>query len=81
MNRDQKMYLVLAKSRLGKDVQFLVARSLSHARKALPRYSESSGYMTLWRPRWATRDDVKEYPKEFKKANLSGYEFKKVEEL
>lgn len=74
------MYLVIAKSRFGKDVRFLMANSLSHARKALPRYSESAGYMTLWRPRWATKDDVKEYPKEFKKANLNNYEFMKVEE-
>lgn len=74
------MYLVLAKYRLGKEVKFLTAKSLSDARKVLPRYSESSGYMTLWRPRWATKDDVKEYAKEFKKENLSGYEFKKVEE-
>ena len=74
------MYLVLAKYRFGKEVKFLTAKSLSHARKELPRYSESSGYMTLWRPRWATKEDVKEHPKEFAKANLKGYEFKKVEE-
>ena len=74
------MYLVLAKSRFGKEVQFLAASSMSKAKRELPRYSESSGYMTLWRPRWATKEDVKEYPKEFAKANLRSYEFKKVEE-
>ncbi len=74
------MYLVLAKSRFGKEVQFLTAKSMGHAKRQLPRYSESSGYMTLWRPRWATKDDVKQYPKELKKANLSDYEFMKVEE-
>lgn len=74
------MYLVLAKYRFGKEVKFLTAKSLSQARKELPRYSETSGYMTLWKPRWATKNDVKEYPKEFKKANLNDYEFMKVEQ-
>lgn len=74
------MYLVLAKSRFGKDVKFLTANSLAHAKRQLPRYSESAGYMTLWRPRWATKDDTKEYKRELEKSKLSGYEFMKVEE-
>lgn len=73
------MYLVLAKSRNGSDVQFLVAASLNKARKELPRYSDASGYGTLWYPQWATKADVKKYPSEFKEANLRDYEFKKVE--
>ena len=74
-----RKYLVLAKSTISEEVQFLTASSLNSARKELPRYSEYSGYMTLWKPRWATKNDVKEYPKEFNKANLNGYEFMKVE--
>lgn len=73
-------YLVLAKSRFGKDVKFLTAASMAQAKRELPRYSETSGYMTLWRPRWATKEDAKEYSKELAKSNLKDYEFKKVGE-
>lgn len=73
-------YLVLAKSRFGKEVLFLTAHSLSKAKQLLPRFTEDAGYMTLWRPRWATKKDTIEFAKEFKQANIQPeYEFKSEE--
>lgn len=75
------MYLVLAESRFDNKVQFLVAPSLSQARRQLPRFSDATGYMTLWYPRWATKHDVKMYAGKLRNSNLTGYEFKKLEEV
>lgn len=71
------MYLVLAESKVGKGVQFLVATSLTRARRQLPRFSETAGYMTLWLPRWATKQDAKMHAGKLQNAGLTDYEFKK----
>lgn len=71
-------YLVIAKHTMNDSVMFLAANSLTQARKELPRYSDSTGYTTLWKSRWATKEDVKKYPKEFAMAKLKGFEFKGV---
>lgn len=71
------MYLVVAEHVMKNAVMFLAASSMTEARKELPRYSDSTGYMTLWKPRWATKEDTKTFAKEFKQANIQpAYEFK-----
>lgn len=72
------MYLVIA-NHLYDDskVMFLIAPSLNKARSELPRFSEFSGYQTLYKARWATREDVKKYKNKLK--NIRDWEIKKIE--